>query len=294
MARANNDNMIIRLCEVLSVDDDKAGLRIKVRLDPEDGDVEYLEDLPYVFPLLPKMLHVNPKVGECVMVILSSQGEYKGNRFFIGPVVSQQYRLNYDPFNFSSRCLLKGRQVDKPLVNPNMNPENNGSLPDHDDIALLGRQNCDVILKDSEMRFRCGFKKEPLGTAKNTLLFNKVDLGYIQLKYKKMKDNDGNSFASSINIVADRINLLSHDSRTYVNVTDPDELITDDALLDILDNCHQLPYGDELITFLEKFIRIFREHTHPFSMQPPCLTSPDKEILSTDLTDMLSNSVRIN
>ena len=40
-------NNIIRFCEVLSVVDDKAGLRIKVRLEPEDANCKYIDDLPY-------------------------------------------------------------------------------------------------------------------------------------------------------------------------------------------------------------------------------------------------------
>lgn len=295
MAKNNNDdNIIIRLCEVLSVDDEQAGLRIKVRLEPEDGDIDDIDDLPYAFPLLPKHLHINPKIGECVMVILAAQGEAKGNRFFVGPLISQQYQLNYDPFYFSSRCLLKGDQVDKPLVDPSMNPDNEGTLPDREDIAIQGRQNCDIILKDNEIRLRCGFKKEPLATPKNTLIFNKLDLAYIQMRYKSMKDNNGNSFSSCINIVADRINLLSHDSRTYADITDRNDLITDESMLDILDNCHPLIYGDRLVEFLTKLIAIFSRHTHPFSMDPPSFNSADKDTLATDMTKMLSQSIRIN
>ena len=37
-------NNIIRFCEVLSVVDDKAGLRIKVRLEPEDANCKYIDD----------------------------------------------------------------------------------------------------------------------------------------------------------------------------------------------------------------------------------------------------------
>lgn len=288
------DDAIIRLCEVLSVEDDNAGLRIKVRIDPDDGDVQYVEDLPYAFPLLPKLLHVNPKVGECVLVILSTQGQSNGNRWFIGPVISQQYMTNYDPFKFSSRCLLNGQQMSKPLPNPKQNPLNNGTVPEHDDIALQGRQNTDLILKNNELRLRCGFKRYPLGNPKDTLVYNDVDLGYIQMRYKQMKDNKGNEFSSVANIVADRINLITHDSINYFNTTDSNSLISDDTLLKILDEAHPLPFGDQLMDFLTKLIRIFREHTHPFPMDPPCLTQPDKQILATDLTKMLSQGVRIN
>lgn len=288
------DDIIVRLCEVLSVEDDNEGLRIKVRIDPDDDNLRYIEDLPYVFPLLPKMLHVNPKVGECVMVILSTQGDTSGNRYFIGPVISQQYMMNYDPFKFSSRSLLEGQQVVKPLQNPRQNPSNDGTLPDREDIAIQGRQNTDVILKNNELRLRCGFKREPLAKPENTLAFNDVDLGYIQMRYKKMKDKQGNDFSSVTNIVSDRINLLTYDSLNYFDMTNPTSLITDESLLNILENAHPLPFGDQLIEFLQKLIKIFMEHTHPFPMCPPSFTQPEKETLATDLTKFLSQGVRIN
>src|SRR5574344_2948181 len=244
-------NNIIRFCEVLSVVDDKAGLRIKVRLEPEDANCKYIDDLPYCFPLLPKLIHINPKVGECVMVILTDSDSPKGNRLFIGPVISQQYGLNYEPFRFQSRALLNGNNYAKPLPDPIMNADNDGSYPDREDIALQGRQNADLILKDNEVRIRCGFKREPNGNPQNTLLFNREDLSYIQMKYKKLKDHNKNDFASSINIVADRINLLSHDSKTPFTLNDRKSLITDEELVKILEKAHPLPYGDELIEFLK-------------------------------------------
>lgn len=288
------DDIIVRLCEVLSVKDDNAGLRIKVRIDPDDGDAKYIEDLPYAYPLLPKILHVNPKVGECVLVILSTQGQTNGNRWFIGPLISQQYMINYDPFKFSSRCLLNGQQLANPLPDPSLDPSNSGTVPEHDDIAIEGRQNSDVILKDNEVRIRCGFKKAPLAKPEDTLVFNDIDLGYIQMKYKRSKDVNGNEYASVINVVADRINLLTHDSINYYSMTDPKSLITDDVQADIQNTAHPLIFGDQLVEFLEKLIRIFKSHTHPFPMDPPCITEPDNQILSTDLTKMLSQGVRTN
>lgn len=288
------DDIIIRFCEVLSVEDDQAGLRIKVRLDPEDCDCLYTKDLPYCFPLLPKHIHINPKVGECVMVILTSQGNAKGNRLFIGPVISQQYNLNYDPYQFQSRCLLKG-SISKPYPDPKMNADNDGTVPDREDIVLQGRQNCDVVLKDNELRLRCGFKKTPSSTDYNQCLnFNREDLAYIQMKYKKTNDNNNKEFASSINLVADRINLLSHDSRTNFTLNDRQDLITEDEMRNILENAHPLVYGDDLVTFLKKLVEVIRTHTHPFSMDPPSFTTPQNTVLSQDLDELLSQSVRIN
>lgn len=285
---------IIRFCEVLSVVDDKAGLRIKVRLEPEDADCKYIDDLPYCFPLLPKLIHINPKVGECVMVILTNPESAKGNRLFIGPVISQQYGLNYEPFRFQSRALLNGNNCAKPLPNPVMNADNDGSYPDREDVALQGRQNADVILKDNEVRIRCGFKRYPNGSPENTLLFNRSNLSYIQMKYKQMQDEKNKDYASCINIVADKINLLSHNSKTSFNLNDPKYLITDEEQSKIEEEAHPMIYGDELIAFLKKLIEVIKTHTHPFSMDPPCFDEPKTKVLNTDLDKMLSKSIKFN
>lgn len=290
----SEDNIIIRFSEVLSVDDDKEGLRIKVKLPYEDADCKYIEDLPYAFPLLPKMLHVNPKVGECVMIILQKTDDTRGNRFFIGPVISQQYMMNKDPYNYSSRSLFEGQQIVKPLPKPSLNPENEGTVPDRDTIAIIGRKNCDLQLLDDEIRIRCGHKKQPDGEPINTLLYNEKDLAYIQMRYEKVKDAKGNEINSMINVVADRINLLSHDSPSGFKLGDNKNLINDEQMNRVLNETHPMVYGDELVKFLKELIEIFRMHSHPFSMDPPILTLPQNDTLSKDLNTMLSPSIRLN
>jgi len=289
-----NDNIIFRECEVLSVIDDQAGLRIKVRIDPDDNDCKTIEQLPYCYPLMPKHFHINPKVGEMVLVILGTIGITKGRRWFIGPMISQPYNLNYDPFNYSARSLLNNAKQAAPLPDPALNELNRGTLPDREDIALQGRQNADLILKNNEVRLRCGFKKNPNGLPKDCLVFNDENLSYIQMKYKKLKDRKGNEINSSVNIVADKINLLSHQSKTPFKLNDRDYLITDEELMKIIEQGHPLPYGDDLIHFLKQLVEVIRTHTHPFSMDPPCFTTPQDNVLNTDLDQMLSESIRIN
>lgn len=290
-----NDEKIIRICKVESVLDDKAGLRIKVRIDPYDNHLTD-EELPYCYPLLPKHFHINPKEGELVMVITSRMSVPLDTRWFIGPMISQQYCLNYDPY-YSAKSLIDGGKYVTPLPRPELNPENTGSYPDREDIAIQGRKNTDLILKENEVRLRCGFKKENSGyyfDAKNSLIFNKEDLSYIQMKYKKLTDHNGKPFSSSINVVADRINLLSHDSKTAFKLNDQNYLISDEELVRILEKAHPLPYGDELIEFLKQLVEVIRTHTHPFPMKPPSLTIPQSKILDTPLDEMLSQSIRIN
>lgn len=288
---------VIRLCEVLSVNDDQAGLRIKVRLW-EDTIQEYptIDDLPYCYPLLPKHIHLNPKVGETVLILLSDLDGANSQRFFIGPLISQQYALDFDPYYFQSRCLLTGGNSAKPLQRPEMNPDNNGSYPEREDIAIQGRNNGDLILKENEVRLRCGFKKYPHTIQENNLLFNSKDLSYIQMRYKSYKGKvyHGDDFNSCINIVADKINLLSHKSKDTFILNDPDDLIPFDEQIKINKTAHPLPYGDELIEFLKKLIEVIRTHTHPMSMDPPCFNIPQNEVLNTNLDNFLSQSIKIN
>lgn len=284
---AYNDDKIFRECEVVSVNDEQACLRIKVRLHPEDNYTSD-EDLPYCFPLLPKHFQVNPKVGEMVLVITSRLGVAKSRRWFIGPIISQQYMLEEEPFMSATTQYLT------PLPRPELNPENEGGYPDREDVAVQGRNNADLIFKDSEVRLRCGFKKEPNGLPKNSLLFNKEDLSYIQMKYKRMKDNKDREFSSCINIVADRINLLSHDSTTPFTLNDKKELIDEKEMLRILKEAHPIIYGDKLVDFLKLLIEVIRTHTHAFPMSPPCLTTPQVNVMNTDLDAMLSQSIKCN
>lgn len=284
---AYSDDKIFRECEVVSVNDEQACLRIKVRLHPEDNYTSD-EDLPYCFPLLPKHFQVNPKVGEMVLVITSRLGVTKSRRWFIGPIISQQYMLEEEPFMSATTQYLT------PLPRPELNPENEGGYPDREDVAVQGRNNADLIFKDSEVRLRCGFKKEPNGLPKNSLLFNKEDLSYIQMKYKRMKDNKDREFSSCINIVADRINLLSHDSTTPFTLNDKKELIDEKEMLRILKEAHPIIYGDKLVDFLKLLIEVIRTHTHTFPMSPPCLTTPQVNVMNTDLDAMLSQSIKCN
>lgn len=287
-----NDNYIIRLCRVINVIDDTYGLRIKVRLPYEDSGVED-KDLPYCFPLLPKLLHVNPKINELVFVILQSQGEARGNRFFIGPIISQPYFINEDLAE-QAQCLFVGKQEKQPLPHPITNTANDGSLPDREDIAIQGRQNADIILKPNQLQLRCGFKLNPTGPANQTLVFNEMDLAYIQMKYGKFKDKFGSDFKSVINIVADRINILSHDSPGGFKLCDKKNLMNDEQLNTILNKSHPVIYGDELVAFLKQFIMVFRNHQHKWANCPPDLLQPHDAILKTDLDKMLSKVIHIN
>lgn len=290
--------VICHLTKVVSVDDCADGLRIKAPIGDEwekwnDGDESAV---PYAFPLLPKMLHVHPQEGEAVLVFSQEQGSSGSQRFFIGPIVPQDWSFDYAPYSY----VVGGTSLQNDDITgmeaPSLNPENDGTIPEREDVAIRGRGNSDIIFKNNEVDLRCGFKSHPYDqNIKKTLEFNTADPSYIQMKFKDSKDPSNNKeFKSQINVVADRINLLSHDSKTYFNLCDREEMINDEELDKVYQQAHRLPYGDELVAFLKEFVRVFKDHTHPFHQMPPCLNETDNNAISKNLDDILSQSIRIN
>ena len=295
---SNENNFIIRYCKVESVEDDAKGCRIKVRIqyyDPTFNEDPTMETIPYCFPLLPKLLHVYPKVGEMVFVILQQQESTQGDRFFIGPVISQDYYLNYCS-ELNAGTLSQGEKTVPPSENPDMNEENDGTIPEREDIAIRGRMNSDVILLNNELRLRCGFDKYPGTTEEDyNLNFNDKDMAYVQMKYfpNGMNDSHGD-YNSIVNIVGDRINLMSYDGNPFPGDVDRRDMITPEKQNELQSSLHNLPYGDDLMTYLRKLIDIFSNHVHKWHNETPCLIGSEIETLNTDLTKFLSKTIKIN
>ena len=78
-----------------------------------------------------------------------------------------------------------------------------------------------------------------------------------------------------------------------VDLTDRDDLISDQTMNEIIEKAHQLPYGDILIEFLEIFRKAFISHVHPYPGLPPCSTDDVIKTTSYNLKDILSENIRI-
>lgn len=286
---SRQSNYIIKRSKVLSVEDNSDGLRVKVRLFPEDNQTSDDNDLPYCFPLLPKLLHVNPKVGESVLVILAREDDSLGDRYFIGPVIAQPQNLEFASHESGAYTLMEGSPV-APKPAPSNNPENLGSFPERDDISIRGRENTDIILKSNEVRTRCGIHKQGVS---NKLAYNDENIGYIQQKWTNGLEDEGRSFNSVTNVVSDKINLLSYQSIDNFDLANKD-CITNDELMKVLQEAHKLPYGDLLIKFLSLFIKAFVNHTHAYPGLPTLLTNEVETVANYDLDSILCESIRIS
>lgn len=293
-------NINIKIAPVISVDDEYDSGRIKVQLFPDDQNKTF-DQIPFVYPLLPKMINVMPKVNEAVVILLSESGESNSIRYYIGPIISQVPKLQQDLWRTGALSTM-----DDINNTPNIRHTNEadaiGAFADKEDIAIYGRKGCDIILKENDIRIRSGARVD----ANNTIgkAFNVTNPAYIKLKYSETptiatiaKTNKETTYQSTATMVADHINLISTNSDVHFNVTDKNEMITDEELKNIIEKAHVLPYGDVLVDFLNYFLLMFKYHTHAFPGLPTILPASNRTFFSEAtkmLNNMLSKNVRIN
>ena len=292
------EGAVIRFGRVVNVDDEHAGGRIQVRT-PYDNPIELDKNLPWCAPLLPKMLHIIPKVGECVLVVSMSPGEYNNMNYYVGPVISQLDKLFFEDSNAAI--------PEVGYLGWGVNPETKKGVkptlyPAKDDISIEGRKDTGIQLKNEEVRIKAGVKVVDVNGPKN----NTVSPSFISLKYYPDNDYDKDGFKSTATIVADKINLIgthtTDPATKNIPVTeskdskaeDKDNLISDEAMKELLNKAHRVPYGDVLIEFLDLLRTAFAKHVHPFPTMAPCNDENMKAVATYDLEGTLSDNVRIN
>lgn len=289
MARGKS-NVIIKICQVVSVNDNADGERIKVYLEPEDNG-KSIDDIPFVHPLLPKILHVKPKIGEMVLVILTEVDNGYSTRYYIGPIISQPQFMD-ESNQHNSTLLYNGLSI--PDESLSMNPESEGAFAKNEDIAFYGRKKNDIILSDNDVKIRCGSRLKRGGK----VIFNRSNPSYILLRHNDDnikyvdKNNKDGEYSSSATIVADNINLISNKNCPF-KVNDRKNLINDSEMEKILINAHQLPYGDILVDFLKRFVKVFSTHTHPYPGETPCTPDDYNEVINYNLEDILNNNIKM-
>jgi hypothetical protein len=311
------DVTFIRRGKVVSIDDPNDAGRIKVRVlgvDNADTDSEVF----YAFPMLPKHINVVPKLKDGVLIFTFTNGNNKVDRMYLGPVIPQPQNLDKADFDLEAwNAFTFGKQDLGPAV---VNRKKiRGGYPNKEDIAIQGRKNVDVILKDDELLLRAGKFVYPDDLANNTrsndefdnrlknpFKFNSRTQGYIQIKYNAQtnvseSDNDPKEFGTVTNVVANKINLLTHkEGNPRFNLTNQDNLISDEEMQKILAEAHPLVFGDKLVEFLKLVKNAISNHTHkypgisPHSEGSSATAKVMQDMNEYDLEQILSKNIRIN
>lgn len=377
---------------VVNVDDNNGTGQIRVRIDNVDSNVEN-DELPICLPLLPLNINIKPKIGERVRVMFSNITETslksrQSIRFYISSYSSYK-NLSNDPYHYTANSNQPdGFTVDTEPINNK--PESLGLYPSNDEVALLGKNNSDIILKDSEVLIRAGKESGDLSNR-----FNQFDPSYIQLKHgvpelieetitqtvtkqivipaeyeikinlsnniytlnvlnindastvitetrnnltdiktlynnvistydryvlttdiddlqylpttfkdnvqtvtetvtKTVRKNSNTDTGSVANIVADKINLLTHNAPLDLDVTNQPDYITVSGQSYINTNAYSLVIGEILNDFLEDVKTYIQTHTHPYHNTPPTKTILENRITGFNLEDLLTKNIKIN
>lgn len=262
--------------EVISNEDDLDMGRLKVRTIIDDKYNISDEELPYCTPLQPRLFHIIPKKGEIVKVFLFDIDKPNSMRYWIGPSLSQPQFYKFE------NKLSALNSTDYRLSNPSQAPskiENaKGIYPDLNDIALLGRDNNDIILKDREITLRVG--KHLIN---DELRLNRKNPGYINLKISE----DGN--LSTVITVANKIGIMTHDGKRKFK-----PILDDNEIERFFNESHPMLKGDLTLEVLKKIINAIVFHVHGGAGINPAPTNPINDLLSIDLNRILSENIRIN
>lgn len=314
-------NVLIKIGTVIEVEngfskEPAGGLRIRAKLDEDKQKQKINELIPWAFPLLPKSIQVVPKVGEAVLIIADEAGGFRsGQRYYIGPLISQPQYNTFCPAADATSLLRFSER--NPLPSMDWNSQTRGSFPESKDVALIGRGSEDVILKyndshkTSEAVIRAGIRSEGKFTSTDkgeyyankdmvvgNIMFNNIDPAYIQLKYKSgIATGKKNSANSLINIVADRVNIMSNkDTTVSHDLHDNDTLVRESEVDNIMNRLHQVPKGDKLVEFLEIVKGAILHHVHAWSGMEECGDKPGyiNKLKDYDLEKILSEYVRIS
>jgi len=321
---------------VVSIKDSKGLGRIKVAIKgaPSVGGDDgwnkvanktynqQVADLPDCFPLLPKQLSAIPKVGEVVWVFVLGEDRQLADRLYMGPVISQLDKLNIDSFYDGTSPLTSftfgGKEPRKPVLSDETTdiiiPDLIGVFPKADEVSIQGRFNTDITQKHNEVVIRAG-KFEETTTNEFKIKFNFKTQGFIQIKndvsYPVQKSVGGVSIpeeeksekGSVINIVSNKINLLTHKDGSPTLTLNNQNLINDEELRKMLGEAHQLPFGDILLEYLKLLKDAIFSHVHNGNGNPATdlATSGNIQAIGAlrakaqDLESrMLSKNIRIN
>jgi hypothetical protein len=295
---------------VASINDPEGLGRIKVKIAgtaQRSGDGNNpntpISELPWCYPMLPKFISVTPKVGEGVFVIITSSQKKYEDRLYIGPIISQLPNLTKDSIESALSVLSFGEIL--PSTSPNNIKSLNGVFPNEDDIAIQGRYNTDLIFRKNEILIRSGKFVEVEKTQENPygIVFNKKQ-GFIQIKNNVTINQDGepNKIGTVVNLVADKINLITHDGTPiFQELVNQDTQLNDQQILNIIKNAHPVPFGDVLLEYLILLKNALLNHVHNGNKATDLIVGGNKQDVleftkkaSTLENKMLSNNIRIN
>jgi hypothetical protein len=273
-------NRIVYWGEVISNNDEYESGRLKIRIPDLDNMIND-SDLPYSYPFLPKFFHIIPKQGEVVRILLENPDHPQRGRLWMGSIISQLQNIQYDGIYTALSTTHLG--VTKPQPSLSQYPDAEDVFPDKDDVALIGRKNNDIILKDNKNLIRVGkhLKNNPLKK-------NKKNPSIILQDFTN-KDKNNNPISENI-IMSDKIAIISHDGIPLFRSYDLDNEYKNKIFKD----GHPLGRGDVIVKSLEMIRDALIQHIHPYHGVPSDPNDVIIKLQKIDFESILQKNIVIN
>ena len=266
--------------EVISIDDDTDGGRIKVRIQGLDTRLTN-DNLPWSYPLIPKFFHIYPQIGEMVRVFIEDIKYPERSRFWIGSVISQPQKIGFDSTYTALSTTNMGVAMPEPA--PVKYPESEGVFPLKTDIAIIGKINTDVILRINEVHIRAGKHEN-----NNILKLNTKNPAEITLAFEKQ--TNGDTFQSNTVITSDKIALISHIGiprfkSSGLETKDRERIFAEG---------HPIARGDVIAQIFDVFRSAIISHIHGYSNIEADKTAIINDLEKLDFTSIFNKNIVIN
>lgn len=267
--------------EVLSINDPTDGGRIKVKILGLDNKITDVNELPYCYPMLPKFFHVFPKVGEIVRIFIENKETPQRGRFWLGSIISQPHKINYDSIYTALSTTNKG--LSAPEKAPSTYPDAKGVYPEKDEIGILGRLNTDIILRDNQLELRAGKHNND-----EPLKLNVTNPASISLTFDENEETD--EYYSNTVVLSDKIALISHTGDPKFKAA---RLNSEDRNR-IFEEGHPIARADVLVKAMDIMRRAIISHIHGYSGISADKTSNINDLEDINFESIIQDNIVIN
>ena len=265
--------------EVVSIDDPNEGGRIRVKIPDFDNKTPN-EHLPLAMPMLPKFFWIIPQVGEVVRIFIEDTRYPQRGRHWMGSIISQPQKIGYD--GYFTALSTSNISTINPEANPSSYPDAAGVYPTVKDVALIGRDNTDVVLKEKQIQIRVG--KHVID---NVLALNKENPAFIQMDFFAAEEK---KTQSTIVTMGDKIALISHDGTPKFKTNSLDQ----DEINRIFNEGHPLLRGDLAVKAFEMIRDAMVHHIHGYNGLAADKAGAIVQLQKIDFSKLLQPNIRIN
>jgi hypothetical protein len=221
---------------------------------------------PYVVePVMPKHLHVIPKIGESVKVIFYNIDSENSPKEYFGPQISSKDNLSFENSR-SGRAFsdVSNTRRDK------IDLSSNNFIPREEDVGLIGRGNSDFILSNHSATIRAGHKNFNDNSLNRSQSFIQTSSFPNKVKNKREKQERAFTpqrkisnvieidFSNNENLIQGNLKIYKVSNLNTNNFTADKSLEIENSIGNMTINTNS---KQQLISFLQKFFNDLDKRT---------------------------------